>query len=129
MNGYLREAENLDTSGLPPALAAEVQSRSEGLVADLYDLRVTHATIMMFEGNAARLRIDYDHVHSYRWFSEENLTNDLVTQAVQDEVTIERHTGGVANYLYADGHVTAIASSQILDWCNEGFNFALPPQY
>ncbi len=129
MNGYLREAEDLDTAGLPPALAAEVLSRSEGLVADLYDLRETHATILMFEGDASRLRIDYDHVHSYRWFSEENLKNDLVELAVTSELTIDRHTGAMANYLYADGHVDSIAAHQILEWCAEGFNFAIPPQY
>lgn len=129
MNGYLREPDALDTSGLPPALAAAVQARDEGLVGDLYDLRVTHATIMMFEGDASRLAVDYDHVHSYRWFSEENVTNERVDDAVQSEVTIGRHTGDVANYLYADGHVVAIAADQILEWCSEGFNFAIPPQY
>jgi len=34
----------------------------------------------------------------------------------------------VANYLYADGHVEAISSAQIAEWCDDGVNFAVPPQ-
>lgn len=128
MNGYLREAEFVDTTGLPPQLAEAIAERSEGLVHSLYDLQQTHTTILLFEGNAARLRIDFDHVHSYRWFSEENLDNDLVGDTVAAEVAIARH-GEVANYLYADGHVDVIAADQILQWCEDGVNFAIPKQY
>ena len=128
MNGYLRKPESIDTSNLPPALAAEIQSRNEGLIGELYDLPQTHATILMFEGKASRLRIDYDHVHSYRWFSEENRTHKRVYEAVTNEVPIDRHTGKVANYLYADGHVKVVDSQQIAQWCEVGFNFAIPPQ-
>ena len=128
MNGYLREPEYLDTSGLPPPLAKQIRSRSEGLVADLYDLRQTHTTIVMFEGMAASLKFDYDHVHSYTWFSEENLNNDRVIQVVTSEVAIDRHTGELANYLYADGHVASIPAETIRQWCDEGFNFAIPVQ-
>jgi prepilin-type processing-associated H-X9-DG protein len=31
-------------------------------------------------------------------------------------VAVDRH-GGAAHYLYADGHVEAINSSQIQEWC------------
>lgn len=127
MNGYLREKEHVDTSALPPPLAAAVRARNEGLVPKLYDLTETHATLVMFEGVAARLGVHHDHVHSYLWFSEENVRNDLVADAVRSEVSIDRHTGGVANYLYADGHVSAISSEQIIEWCRQGHNFAVPP--
>ena len=128
MNGYLREPEYLDTSGLPPALAELARSRTEGLVGDLYDLRQTHTTIVMFEGVAASLSFDYDHVHSYSWFSKDNLDRNRVGEVVSNEVAIDRHTGEVANYLYADGHVAVISADTILQWCNEGFNFAIPRQ-
>ena len=36
------------------------------------------------------------------------------------------HTGGSANYLYADGHVDHLPASQLRQWADEGFNFALP---
>ena len=128
MNGYLREPEYLDVSGLPPALAKQVLSKSEGLVPDLYDLRQTHTTIVMFEGIAARLRIDYDHVHSYSWFNQTNIDNDRVEEVVKTEVAIDRHSGTSANYLYADGHVASIPAETIRKWCDEGFNFAIPVQ-
>ena len=128
MNGYLREAEYVDTAGLPAALAAEVSSRNDGLISDLYDLRQTHNTIVMFEGLAARLTVNYDHVHSYMWFTEQNIKDKLVLEAVQKEIIIDRHTGGAANYLYADGHVDTISAGQIIEWCEAGFNFARPPQ-
>nr|WP_231956396.1 hypothetical protein [Posidoniimonas polymericola] len=82
----------------------------------------------MFEGTAARLGVHYDHVHSYLWFAEENLRNKLVVDAVTAEVATDRHTGQVANYLYADGHVDALPAETIVEWCRSGENFARPPQ-
>lgn len=128
MNGYLRESEFVDVSDLPPRLAEAVLSRNDGLVSELYDLGQTHATILMFEGVAARLSVHHDHVHAYLWFSEENRTHGLVAESVRNEVAIDRHIGDVANYLYADGHVNAISASQIVAWCEQGFNFARPPE-
>lgn len=133
MNGYLREAHNLDLSGLPPPLVQAILASSDGLVDELYDLRETHSTIVLFEGIAARLSVHYDHVHSYAWFSEQNLDNRgsphfAVLNAVKSEVAIDRHQGSAANYLYADGHVTPIAADRIAQWCSEGFDFAKPRQ-
>lgn len=133
MNGYLRKAENIDTTGLPLPIVEQIRANTEGLKDKLYKLPQTHATIVLFEGVAARLSIHYDHVHAYLWFSEQNLTNReapdyAVLKAVRNEVAIERHHGGVANYLYADGHVTPISAEQITEWCVTGHNFALPPQ-
>lgn len=133
MNGYLRKAEWIDTAGLPPPVVEQIRANSRGLVDELYKLQQSHATIVLFEGVAARLSIHYDHVHSYLWFSEQNLASRdapdyAILTAVQNEVAIDRHHGGVANYLYADGHVTSISAEQIHEWCVEGFNFAIPPQ-
>jgi prepilin-type processing-associated H-X9-DG protein len=38
-----------------------------------------------------------------------------------------RRLSGVSNYLYADGHVEALPATQIKQWSDEAFNFALPP--
>ena len=46
---------------------------------------------------------------------------------MQGDLAVDRHQGNVANYLYADGHVKAIPASQIEEWCDEGFDFAKPP--
>jgi prepilin-type processing-associated H-X9-DG protein len=37
------------------------------------------------------------------------------------------HASGVANYLYADGHVEAIPAIQIKQWADGYVNFAKPP--
>ena len=131
MNGYLREPSLIDTSTLPPALARQIQTDSDGLINELYDLQSTHRTIVLFEGEAAQLGVSYDHVHSYAWFSEEKLAlrgapDFEVLKAVESEVAIGRHQGEVANYLYADGHVTQISAGQIAQWCEDGFDFAKP---
>ncbi len=120
MSGYLREAD-IGPSGREP-----------GFVAKLYDLVETHRTIVAFEAGEP-VAANFDHVESPDWFSAFNLKrNDLSTRAVwnavQDEVAVERHRGGVANYLYADGHVEPIAAEQIAEWCDAGMNFAIPPQ-
>ena len=80
----------------------------------------------MFEGVAATLRLHYDHVHSYAWFTERNISYGTVYLQVSYEVAVDRHHGGVANYLYADGHVEAIPAEQIAQWCSEGYDFARP---
>ena len=51
-----------------------------------------------------------------------------VWKQVQQEVAVERHPEPAANYLYADGHVSAIGVEQIGQWCDEGVNFVVPPQ-
>ena len=132
MNGYLRARRTMDTSGLPPAVAEQMRRSTRGLVDNFAKLKETHATILMMEGTAAQLGTNYDHVHSYEWFSEQNLARRdapdyAVFASVSSEVVVDRHLGG-ANYVYADGHVATIASADVADWCREGFNFAEPPQ-
>jgi prepilin-type N-terminal cleavage/methylation domain-containing protein/prepilin-type processing-associated H-X9-DG protein len=131
-NGYLREPEPVPSS-LPAPVRAAMEREQEGLVSELYDLPQTHKTIVMFEVVVSAMKTNFDHTHSYAWFSEQNLKRNSsaerkVWQAVASEVAVDRHTGGAANYLYADGHVAPIAAEQIAAWCDEGFNFAIPPQ-
>lgn len=130
-NGYLREPESISMS-LPAPVRAAMEREQEGLVSDLYDLMSTHKTIVMFEVVTTAMKTNFDHVHSYAWFSEQNLRQNSdqrkVWKAVTSEVAVDRHTGGVANYLYADGHVAPVTAEQIAAWCDEGFNFAMPPQ-
>ncbi|MCG8448501.1 MAG: prepilin-type N-terminal cleavage/methylation domain-containing protein [Pirellulales bacterium] len=127
MNGYL--AEPPEPVVLPNGLVID---ESADFVGSLYDLQATHATIVVFEVTGLVASVTFDHVESDSWFSETNLKNNdtehRVWQAVKREVAVDRHQGTVANYLYADGHVEAVAADQIADWCDEGFNFAKPPQ-
>ena len=127
LNGYLAKAP--EPVVLPTGLVID---DSDGFVENLYDLTETHVTIMVFEVKQFAIAIPFDHVESDEWFSERNLKNNAtehrVWEAVRSSVAVDRH-GTAANYLYADGHVSAIAAEQISAWCDEGFDFAKPPQY
>jgi prepilin-type N-terminal cleavage/methylation domain-containing protein/prepilin-type processing-associated H-X9-DG protein len=127
MNGYLRKKERIP-GHLPAAAQQSMAAENEDLIGDLFDCPQTHRTIVMFEGLPTPLGVNYDHVESDRWFNEEHLATKTVFKQVAQDVAVERHTGRVANYLYADGHVEAIAAEQIAKWCEEGFDFALPPR-
>ena len=122
LNGYLRKPDET-----PPGIAPE-----PGFVPRMKDLVETHRTIIMFEAGL-RVEANVDHVESPEWFSAYNVKRQkqgipAVWNAVQEEVAVDRHHGGVANYLYADGHVDAIAAEQIAEWCDADTNFAMPPQ-
>jgi prepilin-type N-terminal cleavage/methylation domain-containing protein/prepilin-type processing-associated H-X9-DG protein len=132
LNGYLREPEPVPP-GLPAPVAAALHRRNEGLVERFDQLAQTHATIVLFEAQAAALNTNVDHVEADAWFSATNLQHNgpgeqFVWKAVRDELAVDRHGGLLANYLYADGHVAAISADELATWCNDGVNFALPPQ-
>ena len=126
MNGYLRRPEHVDTTGLPPELIEQINKGNEGLVGKFSDLAETHDAFMLFEGVAAKLSLHYDHVHSYAWFTERNISYGTVYLEVSYEVAVDRHHGSTANYLFCDGHVESISSEQIKKWCDDGDNFAKP---
>jgi prepilin-type N-terminal cleavage/methylation domain-containing protein/prepilin-type processing-associated H-X9-DG protein len=119
MNGYLRE-EGFNPAGPTP-----------GFTTKFSKLIDTHRTILMFEAGPG-VELTQDHVECPDWFSEYNLARNTppkhaVWNAVRAEVAVARHQG-VAHYLYADGHVDALSAEQIAEWCDAGFNFAIPPQ-
>ena len=57
-----------------------------------------------------------DHVHSFDWFKTSRKNAGKVFEGVANEVAVDRHAAA-AHYLYADGHVEAIGSDQIAQWC------------
>ena len=90
-------------------------------------LKETAKTIVMYElSDTYAVQLTNDHVHPYNWFSNQNIAAGTVWNAITGEVQVDRH-GGMANYLYADGHVDRISSSQIYTWATKPFNFAIPP--
>jgi prepilin-type processing-associated H-X9-DG protein/prepilin-type N-terminal cleavage/methylation domain-containing protein len=119
LNGFLREPD-VNHFGVI----------AEGFAPKLQDLASTHTTILLFEVADTFNSTQYDHVESQDWFVGDNLkynaTMHTVWTAVQREVGVDRHSGTTANYLYADGHVAAIAADQISTWCDQEFNFAMP---
>ncbi|CAN5156713.1 hypothetical protein BH11PLA2_BH11PLA2_42320 [soil metagenome] len=68
-----------------------------------------------------------DHVHSYQWFSTSNIAAGHVYSAIAADIQTNRHERG-AHYLYADGHVEFIGSTQIQSWALTPFNFVIPPE-
>jgi prepilin-type N-terminal cleavage/methylation domain-containing protein/prepilin-type processing-associated H-X9-DG protein len=129
LNGYLRkptEVEQLVYPETVPDFASKLQELSE-----------THSTIVMFEAGDM-VGTHFDHIHSPEWFTEEFATSterwDRIADEKRDakdtgEVAVDRHVGGVANYLYADGHVSVIPATQLGQWVDEEFNFARPPRH
>jgi prepilin-type processing-associated H-X9-DG protein/prepilin-type N-terminal cleavage/methylation domain-containing protein len=131
MNGYLRE-EGFNPAGKTPGFTPKCSMLTD-----------THRTIVLFEAGKRKMRAEesdpletnFDHVESPNWFSIANIKRQhdtppipAVWSAVKREVAVDRHSGGVANYLYADGHVETISAEQIAEWCEAEFNFAMPSQ-
>jgi prepilin-type N-terminal cleavage/methylation domain-containing protein/prepilin-type processing-associated H-X9-DG protein len=84
----------------------------------LHKIKETSRSILAFElAEAQGISVFKDHVHSFNWFSDANKADGFVFDAVRLEVSTGRHLG-VANYLYCDGHVAAIAEDTIQTWCS-----------
>ncbi len=117
LNGYLSIVIDLNLGG------GNSIRNVHGSVKKIDKVKATSKTIAMFEGTD---QIHNDHVHSYDWFSEGNINQGRVFDFVSGEVDVARHNGGIANYLYLDGHVAGIPQDQIREWCDAPFNFAKP---
>jgi prepilin-type N-terminal cleavage/methylation domain-containing protein/prepilin-type processing-associated H-X9-DG protein len=129
LNGYLRRPTQAEAFVHPETVS--------DFVSKLYDLSETHKTIVVFEAGDI-VGQHFDHVHSSEWFTEEyptakerwdRIADEAANELDAGEVAVDRHAGDVANYLYADGHVSAIAASQIAEWVEAKFNFAQPPRH
>ncbi len=114
LNGYLAAADE------PGEFEHE---HIPGAVDDLDKIKATSKTIAVLESASSA---EVDHVHSFTWFSQANITAGIVFETVAREVAVERHGGKSANYLYLDGHVEVIPAAQIQEWCEAGFNFVIP---
>lgn len=119
MNGYLRKPTEVEELVYPETVP--------DFVSVLYDLPQTHDTLVMFEAGSA-VDGQFDHIHSWEWFTDAYPTTTERWERVEGEVAVGRHTGDVANYLYADGHVRAIPARQISQCIVEDYNFARPPR-
>lgn len=117
LNGYLAVVVDIDLGG------GQQIRNVYGAVTKLDKVKATSRTMAMFEATSA---MHHDHVHSYDWFSQDNIQDGEVFEAVSAEVAVNRHSGSGANYLFLDNHVEFIPSSQVQAWCGENFNFAKP---
>jgi prepilin-type processing-associated H-X9-DG protein len=97
-------------------------------------LQATTETIVVFTASDNfGVSVFSDHTHSRNWFASSTGVWNRIIQDIQPDrfgawQGQSDHTAGVANYLYADGHVETIPAAQLKTWADSGFNFARPPQ-
>jgi len=96
-------------------------------VHDFNDLASTHETIMLLEAGRS-VDVNFDHVDSWEWFTEDYSAPAKRWEKVQKDVAVSRHPGEVANYLYADGHVKPIPAAEISELVENEINFIRPPK-
>lgn len=107
-------------------LAADV----EGAARNLRQIQATHRTMAMFEAaekwqDDPQLYVKNEHVHAADWFNEFNVQRGWVMWAIEQDVAVKQHQE-CANYVFLDGHVETIPSSQVEQWVAEGVQFARP---
>jgi prepilin-type processing-associated H-X9-DG protein len=97
-------------------------------ITNINKMKESSKTIVVFEGADERTATN-EHVHASLWYTERNVNRNLWWEQLLTEVKPDRHSGS-ANYLYADGHVEAIAEEIIHQWMQQdiaqGTNFAIP---
>lgn len=97
-------------------------------VVNFNSLRSTHDLVILFEGSEQRSSGD-DHVHSSDFYKPSRVRRGQVLEFMHREIAPARHQQ-TANYLYADGHVTAVGFDEFNGWVQadirNGTNFAKP---
>jgi prepilin-type N-terminal cleavage/methylation domain-containing protein/prepilin-type processing-associated H-X9-DG protein len=100
---------------------------------NLHRMPATSRTITVFTGSDEQTISAFnDHVHSRNWFTVANPTlawNKIIKEIQPDRFNgskTGKHTSGIANYLYADGHVEAIPAEELKQRVNNLDNFAKP---
>jgi prepilin-type processing-associated H-X9-DG protein/prepilin-type N-terminal cleavage/methylation domain-containing protein len=110
-------SERLKAKATSYTLNGWLSSEASPAFDRLKKITETTKSIVAFELSENKGTSEYsDHVHSFDWFRTSRKDAGTVFTGVSNEVAISRHSGS-ANYLYADGHVSAIDDQQIFQWC------------
>lgn len=127
--------ERLENQGTSYVLNEYICVPGDGARLNLNHLQATSQTIMVFTSSDRKgTAITEDHTHSRNWFKLPTGRWNRILADIQPDrfsgapptAPPEAHATGYANYLYADAHVELIPGQQIMQWTNEGINFALP---
>ena len=118
MNGYLSKEARPSFDNL-----RKIKATSKSIL--LFELSENKEPKALATEDPYELDVFTDHVHSFNWFRNSNISSGKVYQAVSSEIAVERHAGH-AHYAYADGHVELISAEQINEWATQPFNFAIP---
>lgn len=96
---------------------------------NLHQLRQPEQTAAVFIGaDHLGLSITNDHTHSRNWTDWTALINDIQPDRFRSGSPSSDRSSGSANYLFADGHVDALAASTVKAQIAAGQNFARPPE-
>jgi len=133
--GDPRGPDRLKVKGTSYALNEYVAVPGEGAALNLFKMKATSRTVVVFTvSDETGVASTQDHTHSRNWFRTSTnafsrICSDIQPNRFGSSPNLPRNNrgAGVANYLYADGHVEAIPGSQIRQWADMGSNFALPP--
>jgi prepilin-type processing-associated H-X9-DG protein len=98
----------------------------------LQHCKATSRTVLLFTvSDAAGASAFSDHTHSRNWFKRPTGAWQRITADIQPDRFgggAADHTQGLANYLFVDGHVEAIAAQARKEQADRNENFAKPPQ-
>jgi prepilin-type N-terminal cleavage/methylation domain-containing protein/prepilin-type processing-associated H-X9-DG protein len=96
---------------------------------NLRRLALPSRTITVFIGSDRMDEgITNDHTHSRNWRGWEQVLDDIQPDRHRNGSPNGDRTKGVANYLYADGHVEAIEAAKFKQFIDAGINLAKPPE-
>lgn len=121
INGYLREPTRQEKFLYQ---GTDDEAVIDDFADRLREIKATHKTLVMFEAGTS-VESAFDHIHTWEWFTSQYPTPEERLRKIRNDAAIGRH-GGLANYLYADGHVSTLAEEQIEEWVAEDFNFVKP---
>src|SRR5438045_9772525 len=98
------------------ALSGYFSTETKPNFLNVWKFKATSKAMGMFELPDAKdingqPQLQNDHVHSFNWFKPSNINTGQVWPLICGEVAVDRHSD-CANYLYADGYVALIPSSQ-----------------
>jgi prepilin-type N-terminal cleavage/methylation domain-containing protein/prepilin-type processing-associated H-X9-DG protein len=128
--------QRLASKGTSYILNEYVCEPGVGAALNLNHMKATSRTICVFTSSDDKgFAITEDHTHSRGWFAPPTGAWNRICADIQPNrfygggrnAPVDQRGTGVSNYLYADGHVEAIPGSQIRQWADAGFNFAIPP--
>lgn len=86
-------------------------------------------TMLVFIGSDRMdLGVSNDHTHSRNWGKWDRVLDDIQPDRHRVGSANRDHTGGSANYLYADGHVETMEATRLKAFFDQGLNVACPPQ-
>jgi len=106
-------------------------------ILHLHQIRATSRTMIVLTASDERgYATTEDHTHSSNWFKYPTNVWGRMMQDIQPNrffggpanLPRDQRTAGSSNYLFADGHVEGIPASQIKQWADSGYNFALPQE-